>query len=67
MAAERGRKLSDARGRHMFVSFLIAARPRHVPHGWQSPFSTVMNDRVRALGRPGDRAIVDLTRALGRD
>ncbi|WP_375461110.1 tyrosine-type recombinase/integrase [uncultured Enterovirga sp.] len=28
---------------------------RHVPHGWRSTFSTVMNERF-----PADRAIIDL-------
>lgn len=28
---------------------------RHVPHGWRSSFSTVMNERF-----PGDRAVIDL-------
>ena len=33
---------------------------RHVPHGWRSTFSTVMNERAIELGNPGDRAIIDL-------
>lgn len=33
---------------------------RHVPHGWRSTFSTVMNERAADLDRPGDRAIIDL-------
>jgi integrase len=33
---------------------------RHVPHGWRSTFSTVMNERAAELDRPGDRAIIDL-------
>jgi integrase len=33
---------------------------RHVPHGWRSTFSTIMNERAERLGRPGDRAIIDL-------
>ncbi|WP_137681191.1 tyrosine-type recombinase/integrase [Aurantiacibacter suaedae] len=32
----------------------------HVPHGWRSTFSTVMNERAAELDRPGDRAIIDL-------
>lgn len=35
-------------------------RVRHVPHGWQSRFSTGMNNRAQTLDRPGDRAIIDL-------
>lgn len=33
---------------------------RHVPHGWRSTFSTIMNERAIDLDRPGDRAIIDL-------
>ena len=32
---------------------------RHVPHGWRSTFSTVMNERAVAERRPDDRAIID--------
>ncbi|RMB54753.1 site-specific recombinase XerD [Sphingomonas sp. PP-CE-3A-406] len=38
----------------------LAVRARHVPHGWRSTFSTVMNERAQTLNRPGDRAIIDL-------
>lgn len=33
---------------------------RHVPHGWRSTFATIMNERAADLGRPGDRAVIDL-------
>lgn len=33
---------------------------RHVPHGWRSTFSTVMNEWADTHGKPGDRAILDL-------
>ena len=33
---------------------------RHVPHGWRSSFSTIMNERAADLDRPADRAIIDL-------
>lgn len=33
---------------------------KHVPHGWRSTFSTVMNERAIELDRPGDRAVIDL-------
>ncbi|WP_408586861.1 tyrosine-type recombinase/integrase [Novosphingobium sp.] len=33
---------------------------RHVPHGWRSTFSTIMNERAIEQDRPGDRAIIDL-------
>lgn len=33
---------------------------RHVPHGWRSTFSTVMNELAEREGRAGDRAIIDL-------
>lgn len=32
---------------------------RHVPHGWRSTFSTVMNERAVKARRPDDRAIID--------
>ncbi|HEY0626376.1 MAG TPA: integrase arm-type DNA-binding domain-containing protein [Allosphingosinicella sp.] len=37
-----------------------AFRGRHVPHGWRSTFSTIMNERAQLLGLYGDRAIIDL-------
>ncbi|WP_157218728.1 tyrosine-type recombinase/integrase [Flavisphingomonas formosensis] len=33
---------------------------RHVPHGWRSTFSTIMNERAVVLENAGDRAIIDL-------
>ncbi|BBF70169.1 tyrosine-type recombinase/integrase [Sphingomonas bisphenolicum] len=33
---------------------------RHVPHGWRSSFSTIMNELANAAERPGDRVVVDL-------
>ena len=35
-------------------------RGRHVPHGWRSTFSTLMNQIVERQGRIEDRAIIDL-------
>ncbi|GAB0118688.1 tyrosine-type recombinase/integrase [Acidisoma sp. 7E03] len=35
---------------------------RHVPHGWRSAFSTIMNERFR-----GDREIIDMMLAHGSD
>jgi integrase len=32
----------------------------HVPHGWRSTFSTIMNEIAEANERDGDRAIIDL-------
>ena len=32
----------------------------HVPHGWRSTFSTIMNERAIADENAGDRAIIDL-------
>lgn len=31
----------------------------HVPHGWRSSFSTIMNERAVRQGRDADRAIID--------
>ncbi|HEX8446304.1 MAG TPA: integrase arm-type DNA-binding domain-containing protein [Sphingomonas sp.] len=39
---------------------LPAYRGRHVPHGWRSTFSTLMNGRAQDMDRPADRAIIDL-------
>lgn len=39
---------------------LPAFASRHVPHGWRSTFSTIMNERAIELERPGDRAVIDL-------
>jgi len=39
---------------------LPQARGRHVPHGWRSTFSTIMNERALQLEMPGDRAVIDL-------
>lgn len=33
---------------------------KHVPHGWRSAFSTVMNEVAEREDRAGDRAIIDL-------
>lgn len=33
---------------------------QHVPHGWRSTFSTIMNERGAEIERPGEREIIDL-------
>jgi len=33
---------------------------RHVPHGFRSAFSTIMNERVKRQGQIDDRAVIDL-------
>jgi integrase len=33
---------------------------RHVPHGWRSTFSTIMNERAEERDRPNDRNVIDL-------
>ena len=38
----------------------LVSHGRHVPHGWRSTFSTIMNERAQAQGLAGDRAIIDL-------
>lgn len=35
-------------------------RGKHVPHGWRSTFSTIMNERAAEQERWGDREIIDL-------
>ena len=33
---------------------------RHVPHGWRSSFSTIMNEIAMVQNRPGDRVVIDI-------
>ncbi|NWK96518.1 integrase [Sphingobium lactosutens] len=33
---------------------------RHVPHGWRSSFSTIMNEIAMVEERPGDRVVIDI-------
>lgn len=33
---------------------------RHVPHGWRSTFSTIMNEWAQDQGKPGDSAVIDM-------
>jgi hypothetical protein len=40
---------------------------KHVPHGWRSSFSTIMNERAVATGRAEDRSIIDLMLAHVQD
>ncbi|URD60697.1 integrase arm-type DNA-binding domain-containing protein [Sphingomonas sp. KRR8] len=35
-------------------------RGRHVPHGWRSTFSTIMNEWALSNGRDKDRMVIDL-------
>ena len=43
-----------------FYNRLSAYRGRHVPHGWRSTFSTIMNGHAMDRDRPADRAVIDL-------
>src|SRR3546814_11555817 len=43
----------------------LVSHGRHVPHGWRSTFSTIMNERAQAHGFAGDRAIIALMQ-IGR-
>lgn len=43
-----------------YYTRLPGYRSRHVPHGWRSSFSTIMNERAVILERAGDRPIIDL-------
>ncbi len=52
------RPISDATLSVTYLRSKFAGR--HVPHGWRSTFSTIMNERASELGRPGDRAVIDL-------
>jgi len=40
---------------------------KHVPHGWRSSFSTIMNERAMAAQRPGDRVVIDIMLAHLQD
>lgn len=44
----------------MLYRRLPAFAGQHVPHGWRSTFSTIMNEWADEHGRAGDRAIIDL-------
>ncbi|MFN3944582.1 MAG: tyrosine-type recombinase/integrase [Allosphingosinicella sp.] len=35
-------------------------RGRHVPHGWRSTFSSIMNERAAMSGRDGDADVIEL-------
>jgi len=39
----------------------------HVPHGWRSSFSTIMNERAMQAKNPGDRVVIDLMLAHQQD
>lgn len=53
------RPMSDATLSAMYRR-LAGWQGRHVPHGWRSTFSTIMNELAEREGRAGDRAIIDL-------
>lgn len=40
---------------------------KHVPHGWRSTFSTIMNERAAVAEREADRAIIDLMLAHAQE
>lgn len=56
---DRDKPMSDAT-----ISMLYRRLPefagRHVPHGWRSTFSTIMNEWALEHGKPGDREVIDL-------
>lgn len=37
----------------------VGYQGRHVPHGWRSTFSTIMNERAAEAGRESDRGVID--------
>ena len=43
-----------------YIYSRVGFQGRHVPHVWRSTFSTTMNSRAVALGRPQDEAIIEL-------
>lgn len=54
----RYRPISDSTLSALYRSAGFAGE--HVPHGWRSSFSTIMNERASVADRDGDRAIIDL-------
>lgn len=42
-------------------------RDQHVPHGWRSSFSTIMNERAMVAEMPGDRIVIDIMLAHQQD
>jgi integrase len=52
-----GRPMSENTINYMYARNGYSGR--HVPHGWRSTFSTVMNERAVEQQREGDRAIID--------
>lgn len=42
-------------------------RDIHVPHGWRSSFSTIMNERAMAAENAGDRIVIDVMLAHQQD
>lgn len=55
----RDKPMSDATISALYRR-LPAFAGRHVPHGWRSTFSTIMNEWALEHGRPGDREVIDL-------
>lgn len=62
---DRNKPMSDATISAMYRR-LPAFAGRHVPHGWRSTFSTIMNEWALEHGRPGDREVIDLMLAHER-
>ncbi|SFP62541.1 tyrosine-type recombinase/integrase [Sphingomonas rubra] len=53
--------MSDAALSSLYKRLLAGKyKGRHVPHGWRSAFSTLMNARAADLDRGGDRMVIDL-------
>ncbi len=59
------RPISDATVSKLYID--AGYRGRHVPHGWRSSFSTIMNEIAMAAGNPGDRVVIDLMLAHVQD
>lgn len=55
---DRRRPISDSTLSGHYLD--VGLRGVHVPHGWRSTFSTIMNERAAAQGREGDRGIIDM-------
>lgn len=59
------RPISDSTVSKLYIE--AGYRDRHVPHGWRSSFSTIMNERAMAAKNPGDRVVIDIMLAHVQD
>jgi integrase len=56
--ARRKQPISDSTLSQLYLD--AGYRGRHVPHGWRSTFSIIMNERASENERAGNREVIDL-------